>query len=47
MTKNQIKMSKIIFSLVPKIETVLGYDIKSYEKCILIKQHIEDWRNAK
>lgn len=35
---------KVIALLIPRIEQVLNYNITYYEKCILIKQHIEDWR---
>jgi len=37
---------KVISLVIPKIEKILAYNnVSYYEKCVLIKQIIEDWRN--
>ena len=38
------KPHKTIMILIPRIEKVLESNITPYEKMVLIKQHIKDWK---
>lgn len=42
--KRSVEPLKIAMVLIPKIEQVLDADITDYEKVVLIKKHIENWR---
>lgn len=42
--KKAENMYRAIALLIPRIEEVLNYDISYYEQTILIKKHIDNWR---
>jgi len=37
---------RAIALLIPRIEKVLSSNVTEYEKCVLIEQHIQDWREV-